>query len=701
MSVLNGITVLYLETLALRVFIPIVLIIFLFGCGGGSSNVVTPPPTVATVTVTPRAATILAGAQKQFSATAKDSSGNVMTGVSFTWSSGTPSVATVSTTGLATGVSQGTAQVNATANNVTGSATLTVNSAASDNAIPESFFGFTINKDCSIANNNPDGSSCDNPESHSFPGLPLAWSRSLAAGDIKWSDLVQCDPTGSVCPLPGSGCSKTGAGPNGTSCPSSELVPNCQPNVSSPDDPNNCAYIWTTFDFWTERMNAHGVNWMYDAFHTPDYLSVRGSRCVAAGQADFGADPSCVGPADICGGTTNEKQKWGCDPPFDIDATPGSGLGDGSDQNFEWFVTAFMKHLQQSGEHISYWEVWNEPNICKEWNHNDEPNVDCPTENPGGGPSTGTLTQLVRMAKDARGIIPTFDATVKISSPPIVGVSGTTGSNYMTQILSQGGSEFDLIGFHGYYSASVGGCPSACPTPEFLVREWAALLKITANAGQGTKPIIDTEFSWGTSTNVTDPDMRAAQAARSYLIQEAYYPSLVGVDWYGEDFPVVTTPNPNNNNLPDGGTGEFWASGATHVTDNCLTPDPVQGGFDCPAGLAMSQVFTWTIGATFTGPCTCSTSPNGGSCSAMVPTGVWQCSITRPNNYQALLVWDNTATTFPCSQLPTQAQAACGTTIFTIPPGYNNDWQDLDGKVTPLSGASTVNIGAKPILIEN
>jgi len=59
-----------------------------------------------------------------------------------------------------------------------------------------------------------------------------------------------------------------------------------------------------------------------------------------------------------------------------------------------------------------------------------------------------------------------------------------------------------------------------------------------------------------------------------------------------------------------------------------------------------------------------------------------------------LFAWDNTATTFPCSN------AACGTTTFPIPPGFTSNWQDLNGNTTPLAGASTVTIGAKPILIE-
>ena len=103
----------------------------------------------------------------------------------------------------------------------------------------------------------------------------------------------------------------------------------------------------------------------------------------------------------------------------------------------------------------------------------------------------------------------------------------------------------------------------------------------------------------------------------------------------------------------------------------------------------MNQVYVWTLGATFGGACSCS----GPHCPDAPEVGIFQCSITRSGGYAGLFVWDSSATVFPCTNAP------CGTTTFTIPPGYTTDWQDLDGNVTPLGGAKTVTIGAKPILI--
>ena len=643
------------------------------GCGGGSStNVIT--AAVATVTVAPLSATIKTSGTQQFSATAKDANGNVLPGLTFSWTSDTTSVATIDGSGLATGVGAGTANITASTEGVTsGASVLTVTGTTSGNAIPASFYGFTVNRSCSIANTEPAGNSCGNPESHSFPGLPFTWSRSLGTGKLKWSDLVRCDPTGSVCPIPGNGCGKNGEG-----CTSSQLVAGCAPSSFNPDDPNNCAYFWQNFDWWTQQYNSHSVDWMYDAYYTPDYLSVRGSRCTGSGTADFGPDATCVGPADSCLG----DEDGGCDPPFDIDATLGSGKADGTDQNYIWFVKAFVTHLQANGAHIKYWEVWNEPNICGEWNHKDEASEDCPSL--GFAPSTGTATQLIRLAEDARSILP---SSVSITTPPVTDSSAIT--DYLYTILSEGGKYFDIVGFHGYFNTHT-GCPSSCPTPEAWVTEWNALSGVNSTK----KPTMNTEFSWGANSNVTEPDMRAAFAARIYLLQESEYPALSRVAWYGEDFPIDLTPNPNNNNLPSGGTGEFWADGNSNVADRCSTPDAVQGGYDCPAGLAMQQVSTWTLGGTFQGPCSCSATP-GGSCSSSPPTGIFQCRITESSGHAGLFVWDNTQTTFPCNNAP------CGSTTFSIPSGFTADWQDLDGNKTSLGGATTVTIGAKPILIEN
>jgi len=95
------------------------------GKNGTSVISVTNAP-VATVTVTPAVASILVGATLQLTATPKDSLGNPLSGRVVTWSSNALSVASVTGTGLVTGVAVGFATITATSEGVSGSAAITV-----------------------------------------------------------------------------------------------------------------------------------------------------------------------------------------------------------------------------------------------------------------------------------------------------------------------------------------------------------------------------------------------------------------------------------------------------------------------------------------------------------------------------------------------------------------------------------------------
>ena len=66
-----------------------------------------PPQTVASIEVSPTSASIDEGGTQQFSATAKTSGGEVISGVSFSWDSDNESVATISSSGVAIGVRAG------------------------------------------------------------------------------------------------------------------------------------------------------------------------------------------------------------------------------------------------------------------------------------------------------------------------------------------------------------------------------------------------------------------------------------------------------------------------------------------------------------------------------------------------------------------------------------------------------------------
>ena len=92
----------------------------------GTSNVTVQLPPVNTVTVAPLTATVFVAFTQQLTATLKDGNGNVLTGRTVTWQSSNNNAATVSATGLVTGVAPGTASITAVSEGKTGSSTITV-----------------------------------------------------------------------------------------------------------------------------------------------------------------------------------------------------------------------------------------------------------------------------------------------------------------------------------------------------------------------------------------------------------------------------------------------------------------------------------------------------------------------------------------------------------------------------------------------
>src|SRR5262245_57511653 len=98
-----------------------------FGACNDDAIVVGP---IASVTVAPVNPTIAVGGTQQFTASAFDANNNPVTGATFTWSTSDPSIATVSATGLASGVAQGDATIKATASGIDGSTTLHVTAAS-------------------------------------------------------------------------------------------------------------------------------------------------------------------------------------------------------------------------------------------------------------------------------------------------------------------------------------------------------------------------------------------------------------------------------------------------------------------------------------------------------------------------------------------------------------------------------------------
>src|SRR5207245_3172119 len=84
---------------------------------------------VATVTLSPASASLAVGATQPLTATLKDAAGNVLTGRSVTWATSNAAVATVSGSGLVSGLVVGPATITATSEGRSGTAAITVTAA--------------------------------------------------------------------------------------------------------------------------------------------------------------------------------------------------------------------------------------------------------------------------------------------------------------------------------------------------------------------------------------------------------------------------------------------------------------------------------------------------------------------------------------------------------------------------------------------
>ena len=76
-----------------------------------------PTPVVTTISLAPDPAAVTVGATVALTGTARDAANTPIAGVTFTWSTSNPAIASVSTTGIVTGVAAGTATITATAAN--------------------------------------------------------------------------------------------------------------------------------------------------------------------------------------------------------------------------------------------------------------------------------------------------------------------------------------------------------------------------------------------------------------------------------------------------------------------------------------------------------------------------------------------------------------------------------------------------------
>jgi len=259
----------------------------------------------------------------------------------------------------------------------------------------------------------------------------------------------------------------------------------------------------------------------------------------------------------------------------------------------------------------------------------------------------------------------------------------------------------DIIGFHGYVKIPALGTGAPDPAAGAACEKDLITSVQAAISGSTSKPIYDTEGSWGADSTgqgatyfanswIRDlPTPNAAQVQAEEAAYTAIYylihasntvctpPStscntMAGFSWYGWDFDNQAPP-------VAGSTGQFWDQYSVAFT---------------PAGIAYKNVYSWLQGplqgASPVAPCTVQLA---GSSTAI---GVWTCSFAGPGNSTALAVWDNSQTCIggTCTFNGT----------FTFPAGTYTEWRDLLGNATQLpTGATSVSnaIGLQPILLDN
>lgn len=115
------------------------------GAISGTSSITVIPDPIASITLSPGNDTLLVGETVRLTPTVRDINNNIVTDRTLTWSSATPTVASVSGTGLVTGVGDGVTTVIASAEGKSGTATIQVFGPCSTALAPSITVGQTIN----------------------------------------------------------------------------------------------------------------------------------------------------------------------------------------------------------------------------------------------------------------------------------------------------------------------------------------------------------------------------------------------------------------------------------------------------------------------------------------------------------------------------------------------------------------------------
>ncbi len=354
------------------------------------------------------------------------------------------------------------------------------------------------------------------------------------------------------------------------------------------------------------------------------------------------------------------------------------------------FMTKFMQHVcgvnyQPNAPlygacKVRYFETWNEFNDGQYW--------------------TSNYTDMAKMANDAATIVKKYCGDcLFLAGNTSAGGDGYNPNYYHNAAVSP---RFDLalgqfldawhaipnatlpnaVSYHAYnarrtvipypmpetnisHSSSMctaSNTPNAnCRTPIF--EQTAAVRAVLAQrAWAAHLPIWDTEGGYGRNDDLTDGvnqnDSNTSMLRQAYVARWLLGMGSTGTVtnlWYVWDDPCW---------------GTMYSTGA--AATNCPGTATASVGYT-PAHQAWVTTNAWLNGATFSGPCTHS-------------GDIWRCYITKPGGYRGLFLW-------------TTAWLASASVGLGQPSSYH-EYRDLDGNVYNISGASSVTVTNRPILVD-
>jgi hypothetical protein len=272
---------------------------------------------------------------------------------------------------------------------------------------------------------------------------------------------------------------------------------------------------------------------------------------------------------------------------------------------------------------IHEFEIWNEPNLKEFY--------------------SGSIPQLVEMARIAYTTLKEIDPSNTVSSPPIT--SGY-GVSWLDSYLKAGGKNYaDVIGYHLYVNPK---------PPELMVPLIKQVKAVMQSNGIGDRPFWNTESGWaiqnaqsavtaasgsGFNSTVLPLDVASAYVARAYILSWAS--GVSRFYWYAWD---------------DGIMGLTEADGKTLK----------------PPAIAYREVENWLVGSRMT---TCGADQ----------VGNWTCQITRDSGYRGWIVWN------PDHSVD-----------FHTPNAWEaREERNLSGTAQKLAIGQSIQIGQAPVLIQN